>query len=427
MRLRRALGRATARSAVAHALCCVLAGAPAGAADLSVSGFFNQRFDVDSNPGSSTSHVDDPEASTSTSLGIVVTSRTPRTSFSFAPGVSFTATSSDETLETDQVAPRFNGRITRLGRRAQVSAGLSVIPSLTSRDSDLADFFVTPPDFGAPPIDPETPIDPEAPVDPEPPDLGGPDDPSFREGANGTALRLTTSADLRGSLSLDPRNSINAGIDAQFERYLGDAADFSETDSYGFSTGFSHRLDPRTSLSLNGGAQLFTADTAERTFNIGVGFSRSATPRLSYTTNLGVLLADSDAADSEPSISFNGGAGFSWRGPDYSLSGGVRQGASQDEFGTLQNRASLSLNASHQIDRRLGVSLPTQLSLSNPVFGEGGDEITFTTGPSVSYALTPDWAMSLGYRFRATLEGEDGDPTASLVFFQLSYNFAFLR
>jgi hypothetical protein len=392
------------------------------AADLSFSGFFSQRIEADSNPDLESSDFSSPALNSVTDLGFIITARTPRTTLTFAPGVNATL-QTDESLDFQRVNPRFSGSFTRLGKRLRLSGGLSLIPRLTNSSSSSFDDFIT-----AAPDGPDGAAPPDAP-DGAPPFDGA--DPRFaQDTTNATALEINASANVRATYSLDPLNSVSTGLTAQARRFSGDNGAFTDSDTFGVNLGWNHRVDPVTSVSLNSGFRLFSENgggSADKTYDLSFGGNRRLSPDLNVSGNLGVTFISTSENNT---VGLTGGAQVSYSGKNGAIGVGFSQSVDQNEFGDLENRSSVFVTPSYRVNSRTSFSVPLQATFTNPVFSAGGgassdDDLTFSLGPSLSYAVTDAWRVNTGYRLRVESNSQDL-VTSGLVFLQISRNLTLL-
>lgn len=393
---------------LASPLCILSATTPqmVVAADLSVRGFFSQRAEVDSNPDLESSDFSSPALNSITNLGLVVTARTPRTTLTFAPGVNATL-QTDQSTDFQNINPRFNGTFSRRGQRVTVSGGVSLIPRLTNDASSSFDGF----NFDSP--DASTPPD-------------GSDRSTDQNTTNETALEINASANLRLTFAVDPQNSLSSGVTAQARRFSGDSNAFTDSETYGINLGWTHRLDPRTEISVNPSFRLFSSNDrggSSKTYDLTFGGNRRLTPRISASANAGASLTSDSDGDS---LNFVGGARLNYSGEAGSISAGVTQSVDQNEFGDLENRTSAFVSPSYRINGYATVSMPLRVAFTNPLFSAGtgssnDNETTITIGPSLSYTLNPDWSINTGYRLRFNNDSTV-NTTSNLVFLQISRN-----
>lgn len=367
----------------------------AGVADVTVSGFFSQRLELDSNPDLESSDFSSGSANSITDLGVVLSMRTPRTTLTFAPGIN-ASLRTDQSVTFSNVNPRVSARVTRQGERLELSGGMSVVPRLTNDGASASDSS-----FSA-----------------------APGSPDFTDA---TALEVTARADARARYKVDLRNSVSTGAFAQARRFSKDSGQFTDSDSYGVDLGWTREIDPRTSLSLKTAFRAFSEDgggSDEQSLDFTAGGDRRLSPTLSAGGDIGVSFSDSGGSTNAGLI---GGARLNYQGKDTSLVFGFRQSVDQNEFGDLENRSSAFITPSYRATHQASVSLPVQMSFTNPMFsGSGGsDEFSVSVGPALSYDLTPEWRIDTGYRLRARAESGRTD-TSSLVFLQLSRNLTLL-
>lgn len=365
-----------ARLAMALAACAApgaLVGQEGGAIgpDLRINGFLSQGFDADFGE-------DDEAYASITSFGLSIVSQTRTTSVVFAPGVTVSLEEEDDGA-AGEIRPRFNGSIRHRLPRLTLNADAAVTPEL----GGLARF----------------------------------DDDETDDDENGLNVALGGGA----SYALDPITSVNLGLDASFRR-----ADesFTENRRLSATAGLSRALDPLSDIGVSVGLSRFDSADGDATESVRFSLNggRPLSPTLSANGSAGVSFVSQDG-DLEPS--FTGGLSFSQRLPRGSLSYGAQQSLSQDDDGTVNNRASVFVNYNRPLPRGASFGLTNALQFDNPVFDDADDTRTLRISPRFSFPVDADWRGSLGYGFRAEDDGDDVE-ISHLVFFRVSRGLDFL-
>lgn len=357
----------------------VMAVTPASAVDWTISGFFSQSLEADSN----VSFEDDGDAGLATTLdaGLAVQARTKTTTWLFAPGLRGTYTT-DSDADLNAIRPRFNGSIAHQNQRGGVNGSVSIIPRFTN-DTGFDDTEVT----------------------------------------DETLLQINTNGSLSGFYSLDRRNTVSGGVFVGWRTFVDDPQDedLGDTLRYGVNASFSRALDARTSANVGASATRFESDAGDAedrmAYALTLGATRAVTPRLSLSGNGGASFNEDDGS-LEPS--FVGGLGLDYAGRVDSISLGLTQSVDQNSFGEIESRISLTGGYRHAINERSQWSVSARVTDQNPLFDESSDERrTFSVAPSYSYAIARDVDLSVGARFRL-IDDEDGERASTSVFVRIS-------
>jgi hypothetical protein len=370
------------------AIALSLVSTSARAQDLSVTGFFSQRFEADDNPGLSSG-----DGGTSigaiTDLGLILSAATPRLQIRFAPGLRGAVYSGRD--RENSVTPRLNSSLSYAMSRDTLSASLSVVPRQVS-DARFED--------------------------------GG----GLGRDENVDAVQISIDGRLGWVHRLDPRNSLSLGWFASADEYTTESDSLSPRRSYGADASWTRDLDARTSASLNTALTWFESDDEDdpgsRAARVTGGLSRALTPRWSASGDLGVSFVDEDGPDAGNTVTAVGGLDLSYAGPATTLGFSLSSGVDQNADGALENSLTLGADLSRQITSRSSLSLGARARLGVPLEGEDESRVLSLT-PSFSHALTRDWSVSVGYTLR--LEDDDeGSAVSNIGFLQLSRNLSLL-
>ena len=392
------------RHAVAPALCATMLAVPVAVwADVSVRGFFSQRFDAELGPdGSGDDSDNDQSVSSVTDLGAVISASTPRTRFTFAPGLRGFLTTRDD--EDPSLLPRFNAAVARSGPRHSVTADFSFLPDFVS----ATDFTET-----------------------------------------GTTERDVIQFDVRASGGLtyqvDARNSVSADLFARLREFDEDTDDLTPNTSFGGGLRWSRQLDRRNAANLSLRYTQFVpledsdGDTSDRsqTFSLTAGLDRTVRPDfdIGFSAGLSVVdrLGSTDDDEEDPSIGFVGSLTARYDATDdTALTFGLRQSVEADSQGNPQNRTSLDLGVTNTINDRHRIGLSLRASSEADIFDSddgGGDDddedYRVEISPFYSVSITRDWSARVGYALRLS-DDDDGPAVNNRLFFSISRNFDFL-
>ncbi|SEA64166.1 hypothetical protein [Rubrimonas cliftonensis] len=350
-----------------------------GAADWRVSGFFSERLTLEDNPDRE-ADGGDAAAFSVTDLGLSFAAETPRGSVIFAPGVRGFVSVGDD--EDPTLLPRLSSSADIRGRRGTLAASLNVTPDFV-RDAQFEDSGAT----------------------------------------SANALQVDVSGAVNGSLLLDPRHSLTAGLLARGRIFTEDTVNLSNNTTFGADLGLRRAATQATTLTSSLGARLFESDDsgASQSLSLRFGFDHLATERIVLGGNLGASLTSGDGEDVTPGVV--GGLTFSYAGERGSVEASLSQDVDQGSDGEVATVSALGVAVNRELTQRASLSLAGRATVRSSVFGgDAEDRQTLSLTPSFRYALTADWSTRLGYTFRASRE-EDEDILSNAVFLQLSYRF----
>ena len=351
---------------------------PAIAADWRIGGTFSQGISGRQPFGDDRG---DGGLSSSTSLGLSATARTPSTTFTISPSLGFSAAESRNSSDGGNVrfTPSLRSSLAHRAPRTTLTGSLSVVPQFRSaREFDLILGF-----------DPETGLLEDIPVarDVDP-------------------LQITVNASAGVAYTLGPRDSVNLNLSGQVIEYTETIDALPSTRSYGATLGWTRGLTPRTSGGLSGSVRRFDTDSdtqsGRTTYSLTPNLSHALSPRHSASGGIGLTYTDGD----DSRLNVNGNARLSYRTAETAVTLGFNQSVQQSDTGALDTVSRVSLTASRRLTPRWSGSLATSLSNSAPL-GGGDDRQTFSVGPSLSYALTERWSISGSYGL--IVERQDGD------------------
>jgi hypothetical protein len=373
-------------------------------ADVSFRGFFSQRFEADLGPDETGGNRNDDSAQSLrsvTDLGTIITSRTPRTTLSFAPGVRGVLSTEDDA--SNNVVPRFNASLARLGPRHTLNVGLSFLPD-----------FVTGSDF----------------------------EETRRVDRN--VIQYDANANAALTWRLDPVNSLSFNGFARLREYSETTRDFVPNTSVGAGTTWSRNLDERTTgnLSLRYSQFIPLEDTdndrrrRSQTVSLSVGGDRLVTPDFRFGASIGTSFTDrfgtSSSGGSDLDVGLIGSVNARYDMTDRTfLTFGLSQDVAADSAGNPENRTSVIAGINSRLTETQSVGFTARFVTSIPLdsgdSGSGEDETSnrFELSPSYSIDLTPDWSARFAYALR--FEDDEGDlGVSNRVTFSISRSLSFL-
>lgn len=357
-------------------------------ADIAISGFFSQQFEVRDGGDEAGS---DASLRAVTDLGITFRGVTPRTQWSLSPGVRGLLSTGDG--EEPSLTPRLSGALSHGGATTSLTGSISVIPDFTD----------------------ETQFE----------DTG-------RTEQN--TLQITTSARIGLSHSLSPRDTLTLGLSGVNRDFLGDVETLSASRSITLDSGWRRALTPLTAATASPSLRFFfsEAETGSEgvTLSLPLGVDTRLTPATTFVASLGPSLTRSEregeSAKTDPGLT--GGATLNWRDEDTTAVVGLNQSVDQNADGGLENRASFRVGVSQRLTPRSTVGFDATAGLQTSFGGEtreGGDRRTLSLSPRYSYALSEDWSVDVNYRLRAS-DDDDGTDYTNSVFLRFSRGLSLL-
>jgi hypothetical protein len=400
-------------------LAAMVHGGSAVAADWTLAADLEQRFEADSNFRLERDSEGAVVGSTS-SVGLRLGARTKRTEWNLKPGArvsAFAGEGDDSGLNRSD--PRVSGGVIHRGKRFTANAAFNFVRTSVA----FAQFGLAPLPEGSVVLPGGVVLLPDATLVPV-------DEFETISREDATLNRLNVRGGL--TLSLDPRNRISASASGARTRFSDDTVELVPTTTYGTTVRLEHDLTKRTETALSLGLRHFTADDVVNTeslaFTATGGFDTNLTPRLSFGLDAGVSLIDfrqDPPGSDDNSVTFAGGLRLDWALADTRFALSATQSVEPSSLGELQSRSTAGLAVSHSINRRSELSLVSSYSRQARTGGGVGpdtDRQLFVLGPTYKINLTPDWRLSIGYRFRLS-DQEDGLATSNNVFIGLSRSF----
>lgn len=391
----------SSRSGYAAAVACCLSAGSAAPADWAANGFFSQNFSVNAGDffEDGEEFIEDTFLQSTTDVGVSISGRTPRASWSFSPGLRASVSTAEEENRsfTDVVRPRFNGAFSYAGPRYGLSAGLSLVPDFTN-ETQFEDTGIVERDV----------------------------------------LQITAAGNLGFRYTVDQRNSLSLSGAATFRTFTGPTETLEDTRTYSLSGGWSHAATPRTSLSLGSSwsysPRLSQSGTSAQTVSMTIGANHRLNSRTGLSATLGPAVSflstrtaaagggfvEEDTVDG----SVVGSLGFSYSGLRSSVSFNVNQNVDQNSEGQIVNRTSLSASYGYTLTSRSRISIGSTLGSQTPLLADA-DRQTLSVTPTYSFQVNQDWSLQAGYRLRA--ERREGDVGVSnFVFLGVSRGLTFL-
>lgn len=390
-------------SRLAAAAGLVLGGAAAAALsakaqEVSSRAFFSQRFQAPLTNGSG-DDADSLVVDSVTNLGFLIQGQSPRTSWTFAPGVSY-AFSSDEEFSTEIPFPRFNGSLSHAAtQRLTLGANASFSPDLVS----------------------ETQFE----------DTGRTED----EG-----IELDGSAAVSASFAVDSLNSLSAGLSGSVREFVDAPEDFESTRSVGGSLSWSRRLDPESSGSLSLSTRRFESDDDRSSLSTSVsaGYSTALAPTVSLSTSAGLSYSVTERVAQDPAtgrdvtiddenVGFIGSIGVDRSNPAGDVSLRLAQDVRQNAFGDLVSDLVFDLNYSRSLTTASSVSLGVGARSANPLFANPDAESDVRTFLfRAGYGVDLGWDVSARLGYSARLRVDDDRTVTHRLTLRLSRAFDLL-
>jgi hypothetical protein len=241
-------------------------------------------------------------------------------------------------------------------------------------------------------------------------------------------LEVTISGRLGASWRLDSLNSFSAGAFVRVREYDETSPDIQPNRNYGATLGYSHRLDSRSTLGLQGQLRRFETDRDgqdDTTVNsLSANATRRFTPRHDGNASFG--LSFSDAESGSPDLIGSLGATYRTERTVARLSVGqdVTQNADGEVNSTLQFRGSIS----ERINEVSALTASSSVALDSPLASDADNTVRFNLTAQYEYRITESWTVVTGYGFR--LEADAGDSLSdatgrNLLFLNFSREFSF--
>jgi len=411
---------------LATALLLAAAGWPAAAVDWSLVGSVSETLSLNTNSDLD-AQEDGLEFGSDTSLNLTLGADTPRTTWRLSTGFDLSVVSnSDDNDDLDGIRPNLNGTMQYRGLRYTLSNSLSLRQD-SSASLRFREVFADDDEGEAPPDLPT--------------DFAG-----DRVRIEDNTDRITIFASSRLSYQLTPRDSATFGLSSSTRRFLDDVAGLSDSQNFGTSLSWSHRLDPVSSTGLSFNFLRFTSEDTvteaeERGINLSLSgqYSTQPSPRLSLGSSLGVNytrstddipVAGGTVEDEDSDIGGTGSLSLTLRHPNSQTNLALSQAVRPSSFGDVRNVSSLSMRYSQRLTARTSFTFGGNYTLEKDVDFGGTPEHFFGAGPSISYTIAPQWTASLSYRLRGVTDsdtvGETGVDLSHSLAFTIGYGFTLL-
>lgn len=372
-----------------------------GAQGTGLTGFFSQRFGGTQELGDSSG--DRYSGQSNTRFGISTSGGTDTTIYGAQLGFSAALrTDRDDVDVFDVLLPDVSGTLRHILPRGSLDASLSVLPRFLS-ERQFAD---------------------EITIGEEGDTITGVD----TRNRTFDPLEITIAGSLGASWRIDPLNSLSASANFRLREYDETSADIQPNRNYGTSLGFSHRLDSRSTIGLQGQLRRFESDREGQedttVTSLSASASRRLTPRHDGSATLGLSFSDTESG--APDLIGSLGATYRTERTVARVSVGqdVTQNADGEVNSTLQFRASVS----ERINAVSALTASSSLAFDSPLATDADDTLRFNITAQYEYRITERWTVVTGYGFR--LEADAGDSLSDAtgrnqLFLSFSRQFSF--
>ncbi len=388
--------RRLAGPACAAAALVAVTALPAAADGWTILGSLRQTFSADSNlqlaPGS------DASAGSTTIGNVTFSSANTRSNLSITPGFRasrFFGDAGQSNLIAPQLRAGFSHRVGTVTFNS--GANLDIKPTTFS-------------EFGA--IDPTEPGFQPDPGDPQIddgtdiiPDVVTSDLNDIRQ----NATRISFGANAGLGFQLDPRNTLNLGVNTSLVRFDRDANSLSPSDSVGLSASLGHAVTTNTRATLALSARRVEIDAANPSdsniLNLSTGVTSTVSERLNFSGNLGLNFIDTNRSvgQDDTGIGFSFALRANWR-PTEDIGVGLNasQSLQPSSQGDLRTNTNIGLSLSGRVNERerLSASFGVSQQRTSSTFGGGGSDHLVFSSIGYSWAILPDLSANLQYGFR---------------------------
>ena len=373
MRPRRAARVALALAVAPHAV---------AAADWSISGFVSARTEGVAESGG---NQPDSGLRATGDLGFTLRARTPTTSLTLSPAARVLLSTLDGDASGEPPLPRILGALGHQATpRLSLNASASVVPDFV----DEAQFE----------------------------DAG--------ERTTRDALQISANGRAGGTYLVDPRQRVSLGAFARMRTYTEDSDGLFDTRAWGLDGAWARDLSPRSTATLSPVLTVFSSDAPSgaegQSLALQLGGTHRLSERLTLDFGAGPAVTRSERGDAPKSTDLSGtgrlGLRYATPSADYRL--GFTQGVEQNADGALENRTALRTGVSARLTSLVRAGFDASAGYRRPFDGEDSIRSFFSVTPQLSYGVSPDWSLSVGYRFRAA--DRDELETSHTVFLQIS-------
>jgi len=252
---------------------------------------------------------------------------------------------------------------------------------------------------------------------------------TFKLGANVSQVSTLFSEADDTTLTETDTNKVTYGADASATRKLNqtdnlilstyfnrstfdnDTAGLVANDTYGVSTRFTRQVNRTLSGGISGAIDIFDPESGGNTrYTVTGNLSKKLSSVLSVNGRAGVRIvvpkSGVTGANSGTTVGYPYNVGLAYKGKTYAASAGYSSSVSPSSSGSLQSSQSFTASASHKINQFFRFKIGGTYSISENTGTDGIliDRTSYSVSPTLSYTLTRDWSIDLGYqhRFRDT-------------------------
>lgn len=336
------------------------------------------------------------------------------------------ATGSGEDGELDSINPRANVGVTFQRDTVSGTAGAFV------RRRPIS--------FVRNDVDNSVDISPDAP----PPVIGGEIPPGLAEVTSANADQIDFGLNTGLNFALDRSSSLRFGLSAAGKRFTGasgaTAGELIDSETFTATAGWVYAVDRRSSLSLGTDFSFFNSDNgvtdSSRTAGVSGSYSAQLTPRHSLNAGAGVKLIDTTLSPaltggetSDTSVSFVGNLGLRYQLRDAAFDLNLSQSVEPSALGELQNRTSVVVGTSYQINQRFSLGASAGLTLQNAVSSATGDtdRQLVDMGLNLNYQPAAEWNVGIGYRLQVSDQEGEGTAVSNSAALTISRSLSFLN
>lgn len=255
---------------------------------------------------------------------------------------------------------------------------------------------------------------------------------------SGDATELSVNFAGNAAYALDPRNRLSLGGTADLVRFTQGTTSLTPITTLGLTSAWIRDISPATRSNVTFGVRRFTAENSQNptsyTFNLSGGASHQVNGRLSVDATLGLSATRTTRTlAGRQDDSFDVGAiadlGLSWQPrADTSFSVAISHGLEPSALGELQTTTALDAGVGYVVNPRIRTALAVAIGHQKSAGGftaNGTDHDFATVAPTISFALSRDWALQAGYILRLDRRN-DLDAASNRVFLTLTRQFDIL-
>jgi len=225
---------------------------------------------------------------------------------------------------------------------------------------------------------------------------------------------VSYSANASANRKLNETDNLN--LSTYFTRSTFDAvtAGLVANDTYGVSTRFSREVNRTLSGGITGAIDIFDPETGGNTrYTVTGDLTKKLSETLSVNGRAGIRIVDPNGS-ANAAIAGTGGANsgvtvgypfdvsINYKGKTSTASAGFNSSVSPSSSGFLQGNKSFTASASHRINEffRFGIGGNYTITENTGTNGVLTERTSYSVSPTLSYTLTRDWSVDLGYQYR---------------------------